>query len=209
MARPANSLTARIALLRAAKIKAAKFKPAETISLEPMRELLGVTTKVLRGWCKTVEGFEESGAFVSGDHGISYSFYPRKTVSFLIAHFEAEVKSKAAKAKRVRQIVGAEGMGHVPEDYSIDDTIKMLRASTLIQEQRERQGQLIDGTKAAALFRDYHSIIQQSALRAGQEQDPNGRWPPDVRESFEDAMRSVLLAIERGGREVLAKLGTQ
>lgn len=206
MARPATSPSARVAALGKAETKAAKLKRGQTLTAAPMADLLSVGWPILRGWCNDVAGFAESKAFVPGGNGIEWVFRPLVTIRFLKAHFQRELNAKTARARRVRQIIGGGALKDIPEDYTLEEMGKMIRLSTEIQSQKERQGQLVDGEGAAASFRIYHSTIQQAVLRAGQEQDPNGRWPPEIRESFENALRSVLLQVERAGTDCLKSL---
>lgn len=206
MAQAGNSLAARLRKLEGALAKAGKLKRGSTLSARPMAELLGVTWVALRGWCDDIAGFEESAAFVRGGNGIEWEFRPGPAIRFLIKHFKAEIAASAKRAKRVRAIVGGNALDQVPDDFSLDETRKIVQLSAAIQDQRERQGELIDARLAAEAFRAYHDTLQSAVLRAGQQQDPNGRWDPQTRESFEDAMRSVLAEAQRAGRKCLAKL---
>lgn len=203
MARPAAGPAARLRQLELAKARAAKLKRGEMLSAQPMADLLNVRWPVLRDWCDDIPGFAEAECFVRGGNGIEWEFHPAKAIRFLISHFKREVERSASKARRLRKMAVGSAMDDAPDDMTIDEMAKMLKLATAIQEQRERQGDLVDGAKAAAAFSEFTSRIQQAVLRAGQEQDPNGRWSPEVRDSFENAMRSVLLQMERAGRDCL------
>lgn len=206
MARPQTSPAARLRALKAAKDKLPPLKRGETLSMRPMAEVLRVSPKALTAWCDDIPGFEESGVFVRGGNGIEYAFKPRRTIDWLIKHFEKEVQAAAAKSRRTRKIVAGNELDAVPDDYNLDDMRKMVALSETIQANRERQGLLIDAAKASDAFRTYHSRLQSAFLRAAQEQDPQGRWPADIRESFENAIRSVLVETERAGRACLDRL---
>ena len=206
MARPQTSPAARLRALKDAKDKLPPLKRGETLSMRPMAEMLRVSTKALTAWCDDIPGFEESGVFVRGGNGVEYAFKPRRTIDWLIKHFEKEVQSAAAKSRRTRKIVAGNALDAAPEDYSLDDMRKMVQLSQTIQADRERQGQLIDAAKARDAFREYHSRLQSAMLKSAQEQDPQGRWTAEIREPFENAIRSVLLDMERAGRTCLERL---
>lgn len=206
MARPATSPAARLRRLDAAKAKAAKLKRGTVLSASPMAELLGVSWPTLRDWCDDVPGFAESGVFTRGGNGVEWEFQPGRTIAFLSGHFKREQAASAKRARRVRQAVGGKALADVPDDYSLDELGKMVRLSRELREERERQGQLVEAEKVRVALRLMMSRIQSAALRAAQEQDPNGRWAPDMRESFENATHAWLLAAERAGQDVLAEL---
>ncbi len=207
MTRTATNLSARLRALEIAKTKAAKLPRGATLSSRPMSELLGVSWKVLREWCDTVPGFVESESFERGGNGIEWEFRPRKTVAFLIRHFEGRQRASVKRARSIKRIVGVEDKADAVSDLSLDEMAKMIRLSNMLQEQQERQRSLINADIAAKAIREMCGSMQQAVLRSAQEQDPMGQWPPEIRESFEKAMRSVLLVMERAGRDCLQALG--
>lgn len=206
MARAATPPSARLLQLKHAKDKAAKLKRGEQLTAQPMADLLGVSWPALRKWCDEVEELTKFNAFVRGGNGVEWAFRPIQTVNALIAHFEAKQKASAKRAQRVKKIVAGNALEGAPEDLSIDELTKMVRLSREIREEQERQGELIDAAKARMAIMSFMSNIQEAALRAAQEQDPNGRWPPEIRVSFETATQNLLVAIERAGRACIAKM---
>jgi hypothetical protein len=172
-----------------------------------MAKLLGVNWTTLRDWCRDFDGFAESGVFQAGDKGVNYTFEPRATVLWLTRHFEAKQVAAAQKSKRLGEITGTAEMVAPGEELSLAEMDKVLSITTRLRVERTEQQRLTDAQRALAGFREYHSTIQQAAMRAAQEQDPEGRWPPEIRESLEDAMQSVLLSLEQAGRQCAAALG--
>jgi len=71
---------------------------------------------------------------------------------------------------------------------------------------KERDGQRVDAAKAAAAVTMFCSTVQQGVLRAAQEEDQTGQWPPEIRESFENATRRILLRVEQAGQDCLRSL---
>ena len=127
-------------------------------------------------------------------------FRPVKTIDFLAGHFR---KESAARAKRVRKLVGADKLADVPDDFDLDQISKMVRVASQLREERERQGQLTDTDRVKHALREMFSRMQKAGLQAAQQQDPSGHWPAEVRESFDDAINTVLLSMETAGRDCL------
>lgn len=206
MARTPTSPVVRLRKLEAALEKAKAFKRDATISFEPMMELLGVSRPTLRDWCNDLPGFAESGAFVGGGNGIEYAFKPAATVRFLIKHFKAEAEARVAKARAVRQMVGGDRLEGVPDDFDLDQIDKMIRVSSRLREERQAAGELVDAGKVSDALRTMMTTMQQAGVKAASQQDPTGQWPPEIRESFEDAVNNVLVAMGRAGEKALSAL---
>lgn len=206
MAKPSTTTEPRLRQLIAARDKARKFKRGETLTASPMAELIGVSWPTLRKWCNDIPGFAESGAFVGGSNGIEYAFSPRKSLDYLVKHFEAERAAALEKTRKVRRIVGGDSIDGIPEDFDLDQISKMVRVAGQIRDERERQGQLVDAALVRQTLREMFSRMQQAGLRAAVEHDPSGQWPAHMREAFEDAINSVLLSIEAAGRDCLSTI---
>lgn len=207
MARNATSLSARLKRLEAAFENSRQIRCGETLSFEPMMRLLGVSRPVLRGWCDTVPGMEQAGCFVRGGNGIEWEFEPRATILFLIRHFEAERDAASAKARAMKDIAGGAALEAVPDDFDIRETREMVSLSIQVQDAQERQGRLIDATKAATATRKMFAAMQDAGLQAVQKMDPLGQWPAEIRSSVEDAFRSLMLTQQRAAKECLGEMG--
>lgn len=209
MARNATSLSARIRLLEKSLEKAAQMPRGETLSFEPMRHLLGVSTPILRGWCREIEGFEQSGCFDAGGNGIEWVFEPRATVLWLLRHFEAERDAASAKARRMKDMAGGETLRAVPDDFDLRETRELIDAALRTQDLRERQGALIDATAVASAAAGMFGEMQTAGLQAAQEMDPLGEWPPEIRSKVEDGIRGLMLKQQRAAKEFIAKTGAE
>jgi cell fate (sporulation/competence/biofilm development) regulator YlbF (YheA/YmcA/DUF963 family) len=187
--------------------RAKQIPCGEVLTSVPMAKLLGVNWTTLRDWCRDFEGFAESGVFQAGDKGVNYTFEPRATVLWLIRHFEAKRLVAANRSQRIAEMTGTTEMVDTAGEMSLAEMDKALSITTRLRVERTEQQRLTDAQKALAGFREYHSTIQQAAMRSAQEQDPEGRWPPEIRESFEDAMQSLLLSLEQAGRQCAEALG--
>lgn len=178
----------------------------EELALGDMCRLLGITPPTMKKWIAEIPGFAQSGAFDAGSEGREYSFKPLRTIDYLTRHFERVKKAQAEVTVRLARLAGAEDLIDPERPMSLDDIEKALRSLDRIEERRERQGELIDAAATASVFRAYHQAIQKTALGLAQQADPEGRWSPEFRRTFDDAARSLLLGIQRAGRDALKQL---
>lgn len=206
MARSATNPAARLRDLAVAKERTKALKRGETLTAAPMADLLRVSWPVLRTWCDDVPELAQSDAFSRGGNGIEWSFDPRKTVAALSRHFGAKQEAGRKRARRIKAMVAGDALDSAGEDFDLDEIGKMLRLSRELQEAKIQQGRLVDAEKSRSAVRAMCSEMQEAVLRSAQEQDPTGRWPVDFRESFEDAVQKILLAMEQAGQKCLDRL---
>lgn len=206
MARPSTPPAERLRELNKALEKAKKLPRKTTLTARPMCELLGVSWPTLLKWCDEIPGFATSNAFTRGAQGIEWTFRPVATITAIVKHYTAVSARSAAKAKRVRNIVSGGTLDDVGEGLTIEELTKMVRLTAEVQAMKERDGQRVDAAKAAAAVTMFCSTVQQVVLRAAQEEDQTGQWPPEIRESFENATRRILLRVEQAGQDCLRSL---
>lgn len=206
MAGSGLALDVRVRKLEAAMDRAVMW-PEPVVSSVPMaKDLLGVSWPVLRDWCNELPGFDTSGAFVRGAQGNKWEFRPAATVWFLLRHFRAQHEAAVAKSRRDKEIAGGRALASVPDGFDLDQTRKLVALSGDVQEQRERQGELVEVTPIAGLLKRVFSEIQVAILTTPQEMDPTGRLPTETRELLDDAARKSALRAQRAGREALTKI---
>lgn len=211
MAHSATSPAARLKRLETALAEAKKLKRGTVLTGQSTKEmsmarLIGVSWPVLRDWCREIPGFAESGAFEGGGNGIEYRFKPVPTIKFLIRHFEAERDARAAKAREHLRLVAGDRFTDVSDDLDLDDLRKLIQLQSAVREERERAGELIEAAKAREALNAMTAAMQRAGVKAASQQDPTGRWPPEIRESFEDAVNNVLVAMQREGEKALRAL---
>lgn len=206
MAQPANNPAARLRLIEAAKVRAKPLRRGELLASKPMAELLRVNWQTLRRWCDEIPRLAESDAFVRGGNGIEWEFKPKATIALLSAHFKAVQTEGRKQVKRIREIAAGDELAGTDQDLDLDQLTKMVRLNREIQELRVREGRLVDADEQRSAVRAMFGRMQDAVLRSAQEQDPTGQWPPEIRESFENATQSILLAMEQAGQECLASL---
>lgn len=189
MARPATNLSARLAGLQRAKARAAKLPVKAILSSKPMSELLGVTWNVVRGWCDEIDGFEASGSFTRGGNGIEWEFKPRKTVAFLIKHFETR---KTAQTKKSRAITKAVGVT-LPDDEapSLDETKSLVGLTLAVVAATERQKTYTLAEDVVSFLAGYNQSVLDGIMGVRTKIDPNGNLPAQVRKDVDGYLRAV------------------
>jgi hypothetical protein len=206
MATRSTNPAARLRKLEAALAKAKKIARGKRVSFEPMMELLGVSRPVLRDWCNEIAGFEESGAFVRGGNGIEWEFKPVATVRFLIQHFEAEQQRQIERARKLRRAIGDDALADIPDDMTVDEIIKAVRAAREVREEQESQGALIKASAVRTLFERTFNRMLQAGIQAGREQDPTGQWPPEYAEKWQNAIDNLILKQSAAGEDCLRQM---
>ena len=189
--------------------RAKQFPCGEVLTSVPMAKLLGVNWTTLRDWCRDFVGFAESGVFEAGDKGVNYTFEPRSTILWLTRHFEAKREAASAKARRLGEITGTTAMVADHEEMSLAEMDKAISIRVKLRGEKIAEGELTDAERARMAFGSYHSTIQRAVVTFAQEQDPEGRWLPEFRETFEDLAEKLLLALEGAGRKCLAEIGAR
>jgi len=204
--KPSASPEQRLVRLREAEKRARKFKQRDRLTARPMAELLGVSWDVLRGWCNDIPGFERAKCFTRGQQGIEWEFKPLKTTRFLISHFEKVIEDGERKVRR--EIAAATGgRMKAPEGvHSIDDLTKVLRLSVEVRAEQERRAELVEAQKVVDILGRVFTEMQAAGLRAAQQLDPNGRWPPETRAAVDEAVRSVMVEQQRQAQDCLKEL---
>jgi hypothetical protein len=193
---PASPVSPRtkIERLKMALPAARKLKPNETLTAKPMAELIGVRWPTLREWVDECPGLESAGAVLRGGQGTEYIFRPKAAINALIKHFGSQVAQAAKKARRTRQIIGAESMLDVPEDFSLDETRKLLDTAIRFQDAKVNSGELVRRNHVVAILNRTFPEMLHAGLLAAQQADPNGRWSPDQRIAAETVARMMLAA---------------
>ena len=191
----------RIKILSAAQKRAKSvFKKDEVLSARPMCEVLSVSWGTLKNWCEEIEGFEASGAFTRGGEGIKWNFKVHETIEYLLAWAKSAQTAEKAQQKRVSKLVGIP-KENLPATFNLDDLQKSVRIQREFQSQKIAQGKLCDVDVVSLAFTLYNSTVQQTILDAAQRADPNGIWKPEIRESFENELRNILLSVERAAQD--------
>ncbi len=190
MAANTTSLSARIRALEAAQKRAAALPRKARLSFVPMMELIGVSRPVLRDWCREIEGFAESGAFVMGGNGIEWDFDPRKTVAFLLKHFRGVVADQGKRSRSIAQASGIE-LAEDDEAVSLAEVKERMNLTMTAVAAAERQGRYMLVDEVASFIAGYNQRVIDGIMGVRTQADPNGHLPVEVRKSVDGYLRSV------------------
>lgn len=207
MARPATSEQARLRKLRSALDRAKKLDFGVVLTSQPMRELLGVSWPVLRGWCNDIPELDESGAFITGSEGNAWSFNPVATIWVLIRHFEKVREEKIAANAKMREAATGDALEGVPAEFDIRETREALNLFTQMRNLQVQDGKLIQRDAAVGAVREMLTSIQEATLGAPAVLDPTSDWPVELRERVDEALSRALVLQADAARNCLNKLG--
>jgi hypothetical protein len=202
MSKAASDLTARIKRLEAAEQRAKAFGPKETVTFQPMRELINVTRPTLAGWCNEIEGFEDSGCFVRGGNGIEWAFNPRKTVAYLLKHFRAVAAGQAAKSRKLTKAVGVT-LSDGDEAMSMAEVKDRLGLTLALVAATEKQGGYVPAVEVSDFIAEYNQAVIDGIMGVATLTDPQGNLPPAVRKSIDEFLRSLALAVQQKAQRAI------
>lgn len=187
MARTVLSPQARLAQLRVAKKRADAHSARATLTAEPMAKLLGVSWQgALRRWCNELQGFEQSGCFVRGGQGIEWTFKVRKTTDWLIRYFEREEQALKAKSRRTEKVL-ALPEGTMPDGYTLVEVDKSMSLYQKIAEHKREAKEWVPREHVEQILREVLIAARDHCLGVIGVADPNGVFPPEIREKVERA----------------------
>lgn len=175
----------RLPRLESAKQRAPKKRGA-MLSAVPMAELLGVSWVTLRDWCDTLQGFDDSGCFTRGARGTEWQFRAVKTINWLTRYFE---KVLADQESRSRGTARALGMAEdaVPTGFSLAEVDRSLAIVGKVQAEKIAQAKWVSADQVREILRNLMVMSRDHILGVAQVSDPNGVFPPEIREKVERA----------------------
>ncbi len=204
MARPAASEEARIRKLREALRRAHdRGMLGETLGQSAMLKLLGVQAATLREWLDDPE-VDASLAFNRGGNGVEYEFNPIATIWVLIRYFERLAAEKAAKNRKIREMVAGDALDDAPDAMTVKDVNEAMRLHLSLLQAEKEAGLLVDKAEAERRFTDFVLRLRDATLSAPQKLDPTNSWTPEFREKFDNALADLLALFQEEGREALS-----
>lgn len=204
MARPAATEEARIRKLRDSLRRASDDGLlGSVIKQAEMCKLLGVQPATLRDWLDDPE-VAGSLAFVPGGNGVSYEFNPVATIWVLIRYFERMRDEKAAKNRRVREMVAGDKIADAPDEMTIKDVREAMQLHLQILATEKEAALLVNAAEAERRFNDFVLALRDTCLSAPQKLDPTNSWTPEFRENFDNALAELLVLFQQAGRDVLS-----
>lgn len=199
-----TSENARILQLKAARERALQSPDIETLSMQPMAEMLGVSLPTLRGWCDKIAEADIGGAFSRGGLGKEYSFKPLATIDTFLAHFEGKIVAQKARNRRIVEATGIE----VDDDDvgDLEEVQRRLRLTMMITDQRRMQGEYTRTSRVAEYVRGYNQTVVERIMGVGTKIDPTGQLPAAVRAQVTEALREVAADVAASARAFIGEL---
>jgi hypothetical protein len=194
----------RILQLKAARERALQSPDLETLSMQPMAEMIGVSLPTLRGWCDKLSDEERGQAFSRGGLGKEYVFRPLATIDAFLGHFEAAISAKASRNRRLIEATGIE----VDDDEigDLEEIQRRLRLTMMITDQRRMQGEYTRTSQVADYLRGYNQTVVERIMGVGTKIDPTGQLPADVRAQVTEALREVAADVAASARAFIGEL---
>jgi hypothetical protein len=124
-------------------------------------------------------------------------FNGRDVLAHMISKLELEQKERDARAARVATMAG------VPEHVArsgipVADLVKIDQLQTSAQRRKIEQREYIRRVEAESVITGMFTTMQSETLAIASRLDPSGQWPPEVRASVADELRSVLVKVHDG-----------
>lgn len=175
----------------------------ETLSMQPMAEMLGVSLPTLRGWCDKIAEADIGGAFSRGGLGKEYSFKPLATIDAFLAHFEGKIVAQKARNRRRAEAaqldVAEEDVGDIAEIE------RLVRLTVMVTDLRIKQEQYQPSEKVVNLARPLFQRIVGRIMGVGTKIDPTGRFPAPVRAEIDEAMREIAADVHADALEFIGE----
>jgi len=191
MARLGASEEQRIAKLHDALRRAKElYQPGERIGHKAMCGLLGITHYTLREWLED-PAVEASGAFVRGGRGLGYEFDPFLMIWVLLWFWERKRSDKVLANAKVREAVGGK-LDDAPGDMTMREVRDAMQVSLQLLTAEKEAGELVKAAEAASTYRAIVTAMRETLLSAPQRQDPENKWPTELREMFDNAGQEAL-----------------
>ncbi len=204
MARLGASEEQRIAKLHDALRRARElYQPGERIGHKAMCGLLGITHYTLREWLEDPQ-VELSGAFVRGGRGHGYEFDPVLMIWVFLWFWERKRSEKVLANAKVREAVGGK-LDDAPGDMTMREVRDAMQVSLQLLTAEKEAGELVKAAEAASTYRTLVMGLRETLLSAPQRQDPENKWPTELREMFENALSDCLVLLRGAGQEALSE----
>jgi hypothetical protein len=204
MARLGASEEQRIAKLHDALRRAKElYQPGERIGHKAMCGLLNISHYTLREWLEDPI-VEASGAFVRGGRGHGYEFDPILMIWVFTWFWERKRSEKVLANAKDREAFGGK-IDDAPGDMTMREVRDAMQVSLQLLTAEKEAGELVKAAEAASTYRAIVTAMRETLLSAPQRQDPENKWPTELREMFDNALSDCLVLLREAGQEALSE----
>lgn len=202
------SANERLALLEKARDRIVAADDLETLSAQPMADMLGVSWPTLRAWTRLPD-IAASDAFVVGSHGIEWEFKPLATVDALLAHFRGELAKRQNANRRMVEATGIEVADDDAGQLDLADLQRQMQLTIMVQEAKTKQERLVRAETITDFMRGYNQATIEAVMGVGAKIDPTGALPAAVRAEMTEALRNVAVEINSKCRDFIGRFGAR
>lgn len=191
MARPKGNPTELIKRLQAALGVA---KPRDVVLAQVMAEIAGMTWRNL-----LITHIEPDPKFPiehRGSEGDPYRFRVVKVLKHMIMRAKERQAENNTRAKRIMELTGF----NVPEDsteaMSVADVNRLIEANMRAQKAKVEQGRYVPADQVRLFLIGYNAQVRNAILGEPQKLDPVGALPIEIRQTIDDDMRNLAVALQ-------------
>lgn len=191
MARQSPDPSARIALLKAARVNLVKSKIKGPVNGHEMAKIAGMTWRNLKF---QIEADPDWPCLMRGSEGVAYQFDPRKVLDHMVRRLQAKLNERTTRNRRIAEMAGFDP-DLADTGLSIDELRQLDALQVSVQRRKIEQRTYVPLGEFEAVLADVFSTMQAETLSLVGRLDPSGRWPAPVRADVKDELRSLLVRL--------------
>lgn len=177
------------------------FKKADTITLADLALLWGVSKPRFINIRNTIPDFPEP----IGKQGNTDLYNAKAAVQGLLTYETRNDTVTAAKASKVRAILGAADPGEDDQALPPSEMLALSRARAEIEKRMVEQGELVRFIDVQHTIAQVFGHISNVVGKLSDSVDPNGALPGHVRQSLDGLGKELLLRIYADLNDMLAE----
>lgn len=176
-------------------------KPRDVVTAEVMAEIAGMTWRNLL--TTHIEPDTKFPIQLRGAEGVAWEFRVTKVLAHMIRRAKERVADNEARGRRMMELTGFS----VPDDavgaMNVGDINKLIEANMKAQKAKVEQRLYVPAEQVRAFIVGYNTRARNTILGEPQRLDPVGILPLDIRQSLDDDMRNLAVALQEDITEFL------
>ncbi len=198
----APDISSRIERIERALERALQLDEGIILDAGPMKDLMGFSWPVVRGWCDSIPELEKPGQFIRGGNGIKWQFHPVSFLSALLAHFRGEASRAGEKNRDLQRKVGVT-LPSEEQTADLDDVRKLVALSIDVTDTKVRQNFYTPSEEVSEFVDGYNRAVVDGIMGVGSEVDPTGQLPAQVREKVNEALLAVATRVHGNAQKFI------